>query len=148
MQKQRSPGSIYTSTGNIKNTYPSTFGSYIKDLLVQTYWQLISTKQLWSVSNCRIHLSTFWLPWCDVCYDFHIKTMFGSFSLPVVCRIARVLFHKNWGELGYSGRPKGKLKWHPSCSSSYKPNDKCMFVHACVYYVYSFWCLRYVFVWV
>ena len=43
--KQRSPGSIYT--GIIKNT----FGSYIKELLVQKYWQLISTKQLWSVRN-------------------------------------------------------------------------------------------------
>jgi hypothetical protein len=49
MQKQRSPGSIYT--GIIKNTYRSTFESYIKELLVQKYWQLISTKQLWSVPN-------------------------------------------------------------------------------------------------
>jgi hypothetical protein len=46
---QRSPGSIYT--GIIKNTYRSTFESYIKELLVQKYWQLISTKQLWSVPN-------------------------------------------------------------------------------------------------
>ena len=36
--KPRSPGSIYT--GIIKNT-----------LLVQKYWQLISTKHLWSVRN-------------------------------------------------------------------------------------------------
>ena len=49
IQKQRSPGSIYT--GIIKNTYRSTFGSYIKELLVQKYCQLISTKQLWSVPN-------------------------------------------------------------------------------------------------
>ena len=35
IQKQRSPGSIYT--GIIKNTYRSTFGSYIKKLLVQKY---------------------------------------------------------------------------------------------------------------
>jgi hypothetical protein len=34
----------------------------------------------------------FWVPWCDVHYDFHVKTMFGS-SLPsVVCRRAHVLF--------------------------------------------------------
>ena len=39
VQKQRSPGSIYT--GTIKNTHLSTFGSYIKELLVQKYWQLI-----------------------------------------------------------------------------------------------------------
>jgi hypothetical protein len=35
----------------VKNSYRSTFGSYIKELLVQKYWQLISTKQLWSVPN-------------------------------------------------------------------------------------------------
>jgi hypothetical protein len=35
---------------------------------------------------------TFWVPCCDVRYDFRIKIMFGS-SLPaVVCRKARVLF--------------------------------------------------------
>ena len=49
IQKQRSPGSIYTVI--IKHTYRSTFESYIKELLVQKYWQLISTKQLWSVPN-------------------------------------------------------------------------------------------------
>ena len=38
-QKHITLGSIYT--GTIKNTYPSTFGSYIKELLVQKYWQLI-----------------------------------------------------------------------------------------------------------
>jgi len=39
---------------------------------------------------CVVLLSvfTFWVPYCDVRYDFHIKTMFGS-SLPlVVCRRA------------------------------------------------------------
>ena len=35
IQKQRSPGSTYT--GIIKNTYRSTFGSYIKELQVQKY---------------------------------------------------------------------------------------------------------------
>ena len=45
-------GSIYT--GTIKNTYPSTFRSYIKE----QYWQLISTctEQLWSVPNCLIQV--------------------------------------------------------------------------------------------
>jgi len=28
---------------------------------------------------------TFWVPCCDVCYDFRIKTMFGSSLPPVVC---------------------------------------------------------------
>ena len=34
---------------------------------------------------------TFWVPCCDVRYDFHIKTMFGSSLPPVVCRGAHVL---------------------------------------------------------
>jgi hypothetical protein len=60
MQKQRSPGSIYT--GIIKNTYRSTFGSYIKELLllVQKYWQLISIKQFWSVPNIVSSNSKSW----------------------------------------------------------------------------------------
>ena len=29
---------------------------------------------------------TFWVPWCEVRYDFHMKTMFGSSLPPVVCR--------------------------------------------------------------
>jgi hypothetical protein len=35
---------------------------------------------------------TFWVPYCDVCYDFHLKMMFGSSLPPVVCRRAHVLF--------------------------------------------------------
>jgi hypothetical protein len=35
---------------------------------------------------------TFWVPCCDLCYDFRIKTIFGL-SLPlVVCRRVHVLF--------------------------------------------------------
>ena len=35
---------------------------------------------------------TFWVPCCGVHYDFSMKTMFGSYLSPVVCRRARVLF--------------------------------------------------------
>ena len=35
---------------------------------------------------------TFFVLCYDVCYDFHIKTMFGSSLPPVVCRRAHVLF--------------------------------------------------------
>ena len=35
---------------------------------------------------------TFLVPWCDVCYNFRIKTMFGSSLPPFVCRRAHVLF--------------------------------------------------------
>jgi hypothetical protein len=35
---------------------------------------------------------TFWVPCCDVRYDFHIQTMFYSSLPPVVCRRAHVLY--------------------------------------------------------
>ena len=35
---------------------------------------------------------TFWFLCCDVHYDFYIKTMFGSFLPPLVCRRVHVLF--------------------------------------------------------
>ena len=35
---------------------------------------------------------TFWVPSCDVCYDFRLKTMFGSSLPPVVCMRAHILF--------------------------------------------------------
>jgi hypothetical protein len=35
---------------------------------------------------------TFWVPCCDVCYNFRIKRMFGSSLPPVVCRRAHFLF--------------------------------------------------------
>jgi len=35
---------------------------------------------------------TYIVPCCDVRYDFHIKTMFGSSLLPVICRMDHVLF--------------------------------------------------------
>jgi hypothetical protein len=35
---------------------------------------------------------TFLVPWCDVRYDFRIKTMFGSCLTPVVHRMAYVLY--------------------------------------------------------
>jgi len=38
------------------------------------------------------YVCTFWVACCDVCYDFRIKTMFGSSLPPVVCRRAHVLF--------------------------------------------------------
>jgi hypothetical protein len=34
---------------------------------------------------------SFWVPCCDVRYNFRIKTMFGSSLPPVVCRMAHVL---------------------------------------------------------
>jgi hypothetical protein len=34
---------------------------------------------------------TFWVPCCDVRYDFRIKTMFCSYLSPAVCRRAHIL---------------------------------------------------------
>jgi hypothetical protein len=65
-QKHISLGSIYT--GTIKNTYPSTFGSYIKELLIQKYWQLISTKST-ELSHPSPELSsTEYRAWCPIQY--------------------------------------------------------------------------------
>jgi hypothetical protein len=50
-----------------KHIYRSTFGPYIKELLVQKYWQLISTKQLWSVPNSvsfKSRTVQYWVPRC------------------------------------------------------------------------------------
>ena len=38
------------------------------------------------------YVFTFWVPCCDVRYDFRIKTMFGSSLPPVVCVKVDVLF--------------------------------------------------------
>ena len=43
---------------------------------------------------------TFWVPYYNVRYDFHIKTMFGSSLPPVVCRRVHILFTRF---LTYSG---------------------------------------------
>jgi hypothetical protein len=84
---QRSPGSIYT--GIIKNTYRSTFGSYIKELLVQKYCQLISTKQLSSVDRSRRSLFLY----IDFYLYFHYfdppfiiyKSNYANYEIQRVC---------------------------------------------------------------
>jgi len=46
---------------------------------------------------------TFWLPCCDVHYNFCIKTIFGSYLPPVVCRRVHVLFTLFVGFFAYCG---------------------------------------------
>ena len=41
---------------------------------------------------CTIIVFTFYVPCCDVCYDFRMKTMFGSSLPPIVCMWAHDLF--------------------------------------------------------
>ena len=41
---------------------------------------------------CRFSAFTFWVPCCDVRYDFRIKAMFGSSLSPFVCKRAHILF--------------------------------------------------------
>jgi hypothetical protein len=45
-----------------------------------------------SLLQMELYVFTFWVPCCDVRYDFCIKTMFGSSLPPVVCRRPHVLF--------------------------------------------------------
>jgi len=49
--------------------------------------QHLSSTQMACCSSfqfCVIYIFTFWVPCCDVRYDFNIKTMFGSSLPPVV----------------------------------------------------------------
>jgi len=39
-----------------------------------------------------LYVFTFWIPYCDVRYDFRIKTIFGSSLQQIVCRRVHVLF--------------------------------------------------------
>jgi hypothetical protein len=62
---------------------------------IREYWrgnQKCTIQRNWVFCVTLLCVFMFWVPWCDVHYDFHVKTMFVS-SLPsVVCRRAHVLF--------------------------------------------------------
>jgi hypothetical protein len=56
------------------------------------FWR-VSFAHLFSFLCCpKLCVLTFWVPCCDVRYDFHIETMFGSSLPPAVCRRSHVLF--------------------------------------------------------
>jgi len=63
-------------------------------LLSSPHGFLVRSVLLISVVLCVVLLCvfTFLVPWCDVRYDFHIKTMFCSSLPPVVCGRDHVLF--------------------------------------------------------
>ena len=65
-------------------------------LWVSWWYDSFKTDSLWysCLVFCVVLLCvfTFWVPCCDVRYDFHIKAMFGSSLPPVVCRRTRVIF--------------------------------------------------------
>jgi hypothetical protein len=46
---------------------------------------------LLSFLRVLLYLVTFFVLWCDVRYDFQIKTFSDSFLLPVVCRRVNVM---------------------------------------------------------
>ena len=54
-------------------------------------WMADDNKTCYTIGNFST-TNIYHLPCCDVCYYFHIKTMFGSSLPPVVCSSARVLF--------------------------------------------------------
>jgi len=71
----------------------TTTGNVIGSVHVMAYGTHMQIAHLF-VFFCVVLLCvfTFWVPCCDVRYDFRIKTMFGSSLPPVVCRRTHVLF--------------------------------------------------------
>jgi hypothetical protein len=64
-----------------ETTYPSRAHEFTRCALVGCLLFIFFV--FWVVLLC---VFTFWVPCCDVCYDFRIKTIFGSFLPPVFCR--------------------------------------------------------------
>jgi hypothetical protein len=52
------------------------------------------SNQLWHVQIFLLFhdIFTFWIPCCDVRYDFRVNTILGSIYPPVVCRRAHVIY--------------------------------------------------------
>ena len=77
---------------NFKVIWKQTFESYHK---YHQYKENANDEMfIFDKNFCVVLLGvfTFWVPCCDLCYDFRIKTIFGL-SLPlVVCRRVHVLF--------------------------------------------------------
>ena len=55
------------------------------------FFGVVRAAYLFSFFVFSYYVSTFWVSCCDVCYDFRLKTMFGSSLPPVVCMWAHVL---------------------------------------------------------
>ena len=73
-------------------SYKKTLREQLKSPPV--YFYIISLLLNLLVFFCVVLLSVlmFWVPWCDVRYDFRMKTVFDSSLPPVVCKRAHVLF--------------------------------------------------------
>ena len=63
--------------------------SFVDHCLSFFFWPLncrFTTTGIHLVSNILLSdVFAFWVPYCDVCYEFRISTMFGSSLPPVVC---------------------------------------------------------------
>ena len=55
--------------------------------LLCTVFKDIHTKSIVQIIRLLLCVFALWVPFCDDHYDLHIKTMFGSSLLPVVCLI-------------------------------------------------------------
>ena len=100
---------------NLKDTVWRSFTFIRKDVTVERIHKIpciilnfihnifILHAHLFSFLCCPLCVFTFWVPCCDVRYDFRIKTMFGSSLPPVVCRRAHVLFTFFYTLFVYSG---------------------------------------------
>ena len=85
---------VYKQYADISRTYQNS-RSKLKtckqlDLFLITYlhrWCNIINNKTYSHGQNKIyHIYYYVHNSCDICYDFHIKTMYGSSSPPVVCR--------------------------------------------------------------
>jgi hypothetical protein len=80
MSLSLSPNSLYRQTTDCTEGGGLTREHCIYKILLKVALSTIKQTNLLCVF-------TFWVPCCDVHYDFRIRTMFGSFLPPVICLI-------------------------------------------------------------
>jgi hypothetical protein len=83
----------YTSPwAGFEFTTVAVIGTDCRDSCKSNYYTITTTTaRLTSMTHASC-VFTFLVPCCEVRYDLRIKTMFGSYLPPVVCRRAHVLF--------------------------------------------------------
>jgi len=65
---------------------------YIRKMFLYFFYFNILDEKDFFVCVVLLCVFTFRVPCCDVSYDFHIETIFGSSLPPVVCRRVHVIF--------------------------------------------------------
>jgi hypothetical protein len=98
--KINNSGSNFSNCWDLQNTKFDesilwVFFIYAKNAYLQSFNAKIYIKKIFlDLILCAVLfcIFTFWVPRCDVCYDFRINTMVCSSIPPVDCRMAHVLF--------------------------------------------------------